>query len=159
MAKKRIQSFVVAKKRIQSFVAPKKWIQAFVATQKRSQALVASKNKAQAFVAVEKTMIDDIMDRHNELHKVLKLLIQVTRAYLKFREKFSLLGEACLEHIALTYDNAVTSEKDARRHDTLNQILINENVIRLQLCLISINVAVSSNILQQIALIVIISPL
>ena len=57
MAKKRIQSFVVAKKRIQSFVAPKKWIQAFVATQKRSQALVASKNKAQAFVAVEKTMI------------------------------------------------------------------------------------------------------
>merc|ERR1712223_676636 len=47
---------------------------------------------------------------------------------LKFREKFSLLGEACLEHIALTYENAVTSEKDQKRRENLNQIPINENI-------------------------------
>ena len=47
---------------------------------------------------------------------------------LKFREKFSLLGEACLEHIALTYENAVTSEKDQKRRENLNHILINENI-------------------------------
>merc|ERR1712223_1796233 len=47
---------------------------------------------------------------------------------LKFREKFSHLGEACLEHIALTYENAVTSEKDQNRRENLNQILINENI-------------------------------
>ena len=38
-------------------------------------------------------MIDDIMDRHNELHEVLRLLIQVTRAYLEFREKLKKDGQ------------------------------------------------------------------
>ena len=47
---------------------------------------------------------------------------------IKFREKFSLLGEACLEHIALTYENAVTSGKDSKRYETLNQIMTNENI-------------------------------
>ena len=48
---------------------------------------------------------------------------------LKFRKKFSLLGEACLEHIAITYENAVLSEKDSQRQEALNQVLINENIL------------------------------
>ena len=47
---------------------------------------------------------------------------------IRFREKFSLLGEACLEHIALTYENAMGSNKDVRKKEALHQILINENI-------------------------------
>ena len=47
---------------------------------------------------------------------------------IRFREKFSLLGEACLEHIALTYDNAMGPIKDVRKKEALHQILINENI-------------------------------
>ena len=44
--------------------------------------------------AVEKTLFDDIMDRHNELHKVLGLLILFTRAYLEFKGKLKKDGQS-----------------------------------------------------------------
>ena len=39
-------------------------------------------------------MIDDIMDRHNELHQYLRLLILVTRAYLEFKGKLKKDGQS-----------------------------------------------------------------
>ena len=47
---------------------------------------------------------------------------------IKFREKFSLLGEACMEHIALTYEKAVAADNDKKRQDSLRQILTSENI-------------------------------
>ena len=56
----------------------------FINEEKREKTVVSYCTTS---LAVEKTMIDDIMDRHNELYKVLRLLIQVTRVYLEFRGK------------------------------------------------------------------------
>lgn len=37
--------------------------------------------------AVDKPMLDKIMDRHNEFHKVMKLGIHIIRDYLSFKER------------------------------------------------------------------------
>ena len=48
---------------------------------------------------------------------------------VKFREKFSLFGEACLEHIALTYENAATSQSDKKAQEYRHQLLLSENIL------------------------------
>ena len=72
-------------------------------------------------------LLPEVFDVYFKLSKA-ALATRPNYKDVRFREKFSLFGEACLEHIALTYEHAISSEKDKRRQETLHQILIAENI-------------------------------